>query len=71
MTQIPKDQEKSLAMTSLLKQFLQQKVIIPVPQEEEGLGCSHVVLVKKPSKVPVDTEFEVLEQVHSIQKYFG
>lgn len=70
VTQLPKDQEKSLAMTSLLQEFIQQKVITPVPWEEEGLGCySHVFLVKKPSgKVQVNSELKDLKQVNSIQK---
>ena len=37
-------------MRTLIEEFLQQRVITPVPQQEEGLGCySHVFLVKKPS----------------------
>ncbi|XP_040196642.1 uncharacterized protein LOC120929333 [Rana temporaria] len=37
-------------MMTLIEEFLQQRVITPVPQQEEGLGCySHVFLVRKPS----------------------
>ncbi|XP_040181102.1 enolase-phosphatase E1 isoform X1 [Rana temporaria] len=65
---LPRDQEKSSAMTSLLKDLIQQEVIVQVPKQEgRGVLLPYSPGEKTFKQVPTNFESEIPEQINTVQ----